>query len=146
MYNGRIGKSGIFMVSKTILVADNDVRFRSILTTTLEMVCGINRIIRACSLDSAVDSIRRHKPDTALLSYDLLFDYSPDHYEILKMQFLRKTMVLLVNEEDLSTIDVRIIEIANNIISKKKLLQQFSFIPGAVLFKILDRSVNMKTV
>jgi hypothetical protein len=133
------------MVSKTILVADNDVRFRSILTTTLEIVCGINRIIRACSLDTAVDSIRRYQPDTALLSYDLLFDYSPDHYDTLKMQFLQKTMVLLVNEEDLSTINVRIVEIANNIITKKKLLQQFSFMPGAVLFKMLDRSINTKT-
>jgi hypothetical protein len=47
------------MESKTILVADSDVRFRSILTTTLEMMFGITRVIRAGSLDAAVDSIRR---------------------------------------------------------------------------------------
>jgi DNA-binding NarL/FixJ family response regulator len=128
------------MESKTILVADSDVRFRSILTTTLEMMFGITRVIRADSLDAAVDSIQRYQPETVLLSYDLLSDCPPGYYEILKMQYLQKTLVILTDCNEISSVDSGIMAIADNIISKKELSRQFSFIPGAVLFTMIDRS------
>jgi DNA-binding NarL/FixJ family response regulator len=130
------------MISKSILVADSDVQFRSILTTMLEMMFGISRVIRAGSLDAAVDSIRRYKPNTVLLSYDLLHDCSPDYYEVLKKQFLEHTLVLLIDGDEIASLDKRVIDIADNIIPKKKLLRQFSFIPGAFLLSVMDRSVN----
>jgi DNA-binding NarL/FixJ family response regulator len=127
------------MKTKSILIADKDMYYRTLIAASLQMVTGISDILKAACLDVTVGVMKRHRPDIVFLDYDLLQDCSQSHLDVFASKNFHGTLVLLTDGNGDEHIDNRAGIMPDVVIPKNKLLQPFNFTADAILLFLAER-------
>ncbi len=130
---------GIIMQAKTILIADRDMYYRTLIAASLQMVTGISDVMKAACLDVTIGVMKRHRPDVVFLDYDLLQDCSQSHLEVLSSKHFHGTLVLLTEGNGDEHIEKNAGIIPDIVLPKNKLLQPFNFTADAILLFLAER-------
>ncbi len=117
------------MASKTILVADSNLRYRTLIATSLELMFGVVKIIKAATLDEALEKIKRYNPNITLIDAEMLQNCSEEVTRILRRQHYTSTVILLTDSNKGASINESLISFVDNVVTRQMLMQQLNLVP-----------------
>jgi len=118
------------MASNTIIVADSNLRYRTLIGTSLELLFSGLRIIKAATRNEAVDKIKRYDPKVTLIDAELLGQYTDDDLRVLRRQYYTSTVILLTDRDEGTSINEDVLDVVDNVVTRQMLLQQLNLAPA----------------